>query len=163
MSIMVFLGIILPLHLGEEKPRESSHNCPQSSLPTHEPFREGVFPAAFPTPSLPVFRPEKENRFLHYSRFLFCVPNFLLIFFPPRILGSCTSLMQAIQVLIMASKDLQREIVESGRVSMGEDPWTGGANIIHRLLVHQEATSTRYTHPHSVKSTGAALSCRVRL
>ncbi|XP_032286533.1 huntingtin-interacting protein 1 isoform X2 [Phoca vitulina] len=32
-----------------------------------------------------------------------------------RILGSCTSLMQAIQVLIMASKDLQREIVESGR------------------------------------------------
>ncbi|XP_060505203.2 huntingtin-interacting protein 1 isoform X1 [Panthera onca] len=32
-----------------------------------------------------------------------------------RILGSCTSLMQAIQVLIVASKDLQREIVESGR------------------------------------------------
>ncbi|XP_020861489.1 huntingtin-interacting protein 1 isoform X2 [Phascolarctos cinereus] len=32
-----------------------------------------------------------------------------------RILGSCTSLMQAIQVLIMASKDLQKEIVESGR------------------------------------------------
>ncbi|XP_058299942.1 huntingtin-interacting protein 1 isoform X4 [Hylobates moloch] len=32
-----------------------------------------------------------------------------------RILGCCTSLMQAIQVLIMASKDLQREIVESGR------------------------------------------------
>ncbi|KFO35487.1 Huntingtin-interacting protein 1, partial [Fukomys damarensis] len=31
------------------------------------------------------------------------------------ILGSCTSLMQAIQVLIVASKDLQREIVESGR------------------------------------------------
>ncbi|XP_058566831.1 huntingtin-interacting protein 1 [Neofelis nebulosa] len=32
-----------------------------------------------------------------------------------RILGSCTSLMQAIQILIVASKDLQREIVESGR------------------------------------------------
>ncbi|EPY83952.1 huntingtin interacting protein 1 [Camelus ferus] len=37
-----------------------------------------------------------------------------------RILGSCTSLMQAIQVLIVASKELQREIVESGRVSVGE-------------------------------------------
>uniref|UniRef100_A0A8C6MUV3 Huntingtin-interacting protein 1 n=1 Tax=Mus spicilegus TaxID=10103 RepID=A0A8C6MUV3_MUSSI len=32
-----------------------------------------------------------------------------------RILGSCTSLMQAIKVLIVASKDLQKEIVESGR------------------------------------------------
>ncbi|XP_042298447.1 huntingtin-interacting protein 1 isoform X2 [Sceloporus undulatus] len=32
-----------------------------------------------------------------------------------RILGSCTELMQAIQVLVLASKDLQREIVESGR------------------------------------------------
>ncbi|XP_063524277.1 huntingtin-interacting protein 1 isoform X4 [Pongo pygmaeus] len=32
-----------------------------------------------------------------------------------RILGCCTNLMQAIQVLIVASKDLQREIVESGR------------------------------------------------
>lgn len=32
-----------------------------------------------------------------------------------RILGSCTNLMQAIQVLIVASKELQREIVESGR------------------------------------------------
>ncbi|XP_055964243.1 huntingtin-interacting protein 1 [Sorex fumeus] len=32
-----------------------------------------------------------------------------------RILGSCTNLMQAIRVLIVASKDLQREIVESGR------------------------------------------------
>ncbi|XP_063461892.1 huntingtin-interacting protein 1-like isoform X1 [Pan paniscus] len=32
-----------------------------------------------------------------------------------RILGCCTSLMQAIQVLIVASKDLRREIVESGR------------------------------------------------
>ncbi|KAF4015835.1 hypothetical protein G4228_007354 [Cervus hanglu yarkandensis] len=33
-----------------------------------------------------------------------------------RILGSCTSLMQAIQILVVASKELQREIVESGRV-----------------------------------------------
>ncbi|XP_053864252.1 huntingtin-interacting protein 1 isoform X1 [Malaclemys terrapin pileata] len=32
-----------------------------------------------------------------------------------RILGSCTDLMQAIQMLVLASKDLQREIVESGR------------------------------------------------
>nr|XP_020657322.1 huntingtin-interacting protein 1 [Pogona vitticeps] len=32
-----------------------------------------------------------------------------------RILGSCTDLMQAIQILVLASKDLQREIVESGR------------------------------------------------
>ncbi|NXW33862.1 HIP1 protein, partial [Phaetusa simplex] len=32
-----------------------------------------------------------------------------------RILGSCTDLMQAIHVLVLASKDLQREIVESGR------------------------------------------------
>ncbi|XP_063002588.1 huntingtin-interacting protein 1 [Elgaria multicarinata webbii] len=32
-----------------------------------------------------------------------------------RILGSCTGLMQAIQVLVEASKHLQREIVESGR------------------------------------------------
>ncbi|KFP07116.1 Huntingtin-interacting protein 1, partial [Calypte anna] len=32
-----------------------------------------------------------------------------------RILGSCTGLMQAIHVLVLASKDLQREIVESGR------------------------------------------------
>lgn len=36
-----------------------------------------------------------------------------------RILGSCTGLMQAIRVLVLASKDLQREIVESGRVSQG--------------------------------------------
>ncbi|XP_027271986.1 huntingtin-interacting protein 1 isoform X5 [Cricetulus griseus] len=32
-----------------------------------------------------------------------------------RILGSCTSLMQAIKVLVVTSKDLQKEIVESGR------------------------------------------------
>ncbi|NWV08823.1 HIP1 protein, partial [Ptilonorhynchus violaceus] len=32
-----------------------------------------------------------------------------------RILGSCTGLMQAIHLLVLASKDLQREIVESGR------------------------------------------------
>ncbi|KAM4699980.1 huntingtin-interacting protein 1 isoform 2-T2 [Discoglossus pictus] len=32
-----------------------------------------------------------------------------------RILGSCTDLMQGIQALILASKDLQQEIVESGR------------------------------------------------
>lgn len=38
-----------------------------------------------------------------------------------RILGSCTGLMQAIHILVLASKDLQREIVESGRVS-----WDGG-------------------------------------
>ncbi|XP_058269751.1 huntingtin-interacting protein 1 isoform X2 [Hemibagrus wyckioides] len=32
-----------------------------------------------------------------------------------RILASCTELMQAIKVLVLASKDLQREIVEDGR------------------------------------------------
>uniref|UniRef100_A0A4W4FKP4 Huntingtin-interacting protein 1-related protein n=1 Tax=Electrophorus electricus TaxID=8005 RepID=A0A4W4FKP4_ELEEL len=32
-----------------------------------------------------------------------------------RILGSCTELMQAIKGLVLASKDLQRDIVESGR------------------------------------------------
>ncbi|OCT94266.1 huntingtin-interacting protein 1 [Xenopus laevis] len=32
-----------------------------------------------------------------------------------RILGSCTDLMQGIKALILASKDLQKEIVESGR------------------------------------------------
>lgn len=37
-----------------------------------------------------------------------------------RILGSCTGLMQAIHILVLASKDLQREIVESGRVSQGQ-------------------------------------------
>lgn len=42
-----------------------------------------------------------------------------------RILGSCTGLMQAIHVLVLASKDLQREIVESGRVS--EDSAAGRA------------------------------------
>ncbi|XP_034024066.1 huntingtin-interacting protein 1 isoform X4 [Thalassophryne amazonica] len=35
-----------------------------------------------------------------------------------RILASCTALMQAIKELILSSKDLQRDIVESGRVSM---------------------------------------------
>ncbi|XP_063061509.1 huntingtin-interacting protein 1 [Engraulis encrasicolus] len=32
-----------------------------------------------------------------------------------RILGSCTDLMEAIKVLVLSSKDLQRDIVESGR------------------------------------------------
>lgn len=34
-----------------------------------------------------------------------------------RILASCTELMQAIKLLVLASKDLQRDIVEAGRVS----------------------------------------------
>lgn len=34
-----------------------------------------------------------------------------------RILASCTELMKAIKELILSSKDLQRDIVESGRVS----------------------------------------------
>lgn len=34
-----------------------------------------------------------------------------------RILASCTELMQAIKELVLSSKDLQRDIVESGRVS----------------------------------------------
>lgn len=56
----------------------------------------------------------------------FCVPD---LFFFCRILGSCTSLMQAIQVLIVASKDLQREIVESGRVSMCKGLWTSVTDV----------------------------------
>lgn len=47
-----------------------------------------------------------------------------------RILGSCTGLMQAIHVLVLASKDLQREIVESGRVSKDRAAgraWAAGA------------------------------------
>ncbi|XP_072558137.1 huntingtin-interacting protein 1 isoform X5 [Paramormyrops kingsleyae] len=50
-----------------------------------------------------------------------------------RILASCTELMQAIKVLVLASKDLQRDIVESGRgaASMKEfyaknSRWTEG-------------------------------------
>ncbi|KAG7483835.1 hypothetical protein MATL_G00042430 [Megalops atlanticus] len=50
-----------------------------------------------------------------------------------RILASCTDLMQAIKVLVLASKDLQRDIVESGRgaASMREfyaknSRWTEG-------------------------------------
>lgn len=39
--------------------------------------------------------------------------------------------MQAIQVLIVASKDLQREIVESGRVSMSE-AWEQGEQTLVR-------------------------------
>lgn len=48
-----------------------------------------------------------------------------------RILGSCTGLMQAIQVLVLASKDLQREIVESGRVSRraGREGSVGGQGL----------------------------------
>lgn len=38
--------------------------------------------------------------------------------------------MQAIQVLIVASKDLQREIVESGRVSVGEGPEQGEQTLV---------------------------------
>lgn len=41
----------------------------------------------------------------------------LLSVAPCRILASCTDLMQAIKVLVLSSKDLQRDIVESGRVS----------------------------------------------
>lgn len=76
----------------------------------------------------------------------------LYLFFSPRILGSCTSLMQAIQVLIVASKDLQREIVESGRVSVGEGRGTGRTDISYIFPAHWEAKSTWNTHPHSVKS-----------
>uniref|UniRef100_A0A8C5GRU2 Huntingtin-interacting protein 1-related protein n=1 Tax=Gouania willdenowi TaxID=441366 RepID=A0A8C5GRU2_GOUWI len=50
-----------------------------------------------------------------------------------RILGSCTDLMQAIKLLVLSSKDLQRDIVESGRgaASMKEfyvknSRWTEG-------------------------------------
>lgn len=50
---------------------------------------------------------------------LLCLSSLATIgFVSCRILGSCTDLMQAIQVLVLASKDLQQEIVESGRVSL---------------------------------------------
>lgn len=59
--------------------------------------------------------------------FVLCPSSFIIFFC--RILGSCTSLMQAIQVLIVASKDLQKEIVESGRVRVGEGPWAGRTDV----------------------------------
>lgn len=45
------------------------------------------------------------------------VIHYLYVLVFCRILGSCTDLMQGIQALILASKDLQKEIVESGTVS----------------------------------------------
>uniref|UniRef100_A0A8C6VAN0 Huntingtin-interacting protein 1-related protein n=1 Tax=Naja naja TaxID=35670 RepID=A0A8C6VAN0_NAJNA len=48
-------------------------------------------------------------------RFLLCPTPSCKITLEREILGSCTDLMQAIQVLVLASKDLQQEIVESGR------------------------------------------------
>lgn len=50
--------------------------------------------------------------------------------------------MQAIQVLIVASKDLQREIVESGRVSVGEGPWKERTDISYRSPAHWETKPT---------------------
>lgn len=45
-------------------------------------------------------------------RIIFCFSGALC-----RILASCTDLMEAIKALVLSSKDLQRDIVESGRVS----------------------------------------------
>lgn len=53
-----------------------------------------------------------------YAREVQCVSVCVLCSVAPcRILASCTELMQAIKELILSSKDLQRDIVESGRVS----------------------------------------------
>lgn len=52
-----------------------------------------------------------------------------------RILASCTELMQTIKELILSSKHLQREIVESGRVSL-------------------KAVSPPFNQPSSQSSTG---------
>ncbi|KAL7987105.1 hypothetical protein Chor_006024 [Crotalus horridus] len=69
-----------------------------------------------------------------------------------RILGSCTDLMQAIQVLVLASKDLQQDIVESGRaVGWGATVMVDAADLVvqgngkfEELMVcsHEIAAST---------------------
>lgn len=80
-------------------------------------------PAIFlPIRSLPRLGRREEGSFFLVSACDASDGRFPLV---NRILGSCTSLMQAIQVLIVASKDLQREIVESGRVSRAWGPGTG--------------------------------------
>lgn len=61
----------------------------------------------------------QKNAFGNPTVGLLCLSSPATIgFVSCRILGSCTDLMQAIQVLVLASKDLQQEIVESGRVSL---------------------------------------------
>lgn len=58
---------------------------------------------------------------------------YLLVFWclpPCRILASCTDLMQAIKELVLSSKHLQRDIVESGRVSNDSDSTTGSHNAL---------------------------------
>lgn len=78
-------------------------------------------PSTFPAPHrysrFSWFRNEKVSCPLSS----YCPQPFLF----PRILGSCTSLMQAIKVLVVASKDLQKEIVESGRVSSKQGSGVG--------------------------------------
>lgn len=64
---------------------------------------------------------------------------FLLVFWclpPCRILASCTDLMQAIKELVLSSKHLQRDIVESGRVSNDSDSTTR----IHNALLGTKAS-----------------------
>lgn len=64
----------------------------------------------------PVNMLQKEGKPL--LAFTISLVDYSAAFVSCRILGSCTGLMQAIQDLVLASKDLQREIVESGRVSV---------------------------------------------
>lgn len=85
----------------------------------------------------------------------------LFLFLFCRILGSCTSLMQAIQVLIVASKDLQREIVESGRVSVREA--CGGRQASATTAHSPQGWSPRCSRLHSVESQQAAISSCVHL
>ncbi|MEQ2219309.1 histidine permease, partial [Xenoophorus captivus] len=63
------------------------------------------------------------------------------------ILASCTELMQAIKELILSSKDLQRDIVESGRVGFtgdAADMVVQGKGKFEELMVcsHEIAAST---------------------
>lgn len=68
---------------------------------------------------LPLIRQRSAlNRSFKWERGVQCVSVCVLCSVAPcRILASCTELMQAIKELILSSKDLQRDIVESGRVS----------------------------------------------
>lgn len=75
-----------------------------------------------------------------------------------RILGSCTGLMQAIRVLVLASKDLQREIVESGRVSQGrgmEQQGLGQLGVTTHCWGHAARSLGPLVHQHQLPGAPA--------